>query len=302
MPSTAPYAPTFDFPSDPAPQNLVNAQALQTQLQLISANLADLIQALGVSVRDDDTLTDSLVRIRNLHPELALYIQGAISGDILTQNVTYFYPVEGASIGNFIALSGPVGVFGDTGIVWVTGMRILVKDQTNQTQNGIWIVNTAGAWTRATDLPDYAPISSNLGVIIREGNTYAQTAWQMLPGVGAPETSPVVTTDEQEWIQIYGPFPIPVSKGGTGATNAVQARTNLGVPGKFVGTIVGTGLQTVFTVTHNLNTQDVICSVRFASGEQIQIVDPVAVNVNQLTFSFVTPPLLGETLTVTVIG
>lgn len=44
---------------------------------------------------------------------------------------------------------------------------------------------------------------------------------------------------------------IPLTAGGTGATTAASARSNLGTMGKFNGTI-GDGTTTSFTVTHNL--------------------------------------------------
>lgn len=42
------------------------------------------------------------------------------------------------------------------GITIANGDRVLVKDQTDQTQNGIYVVNSSGVWTRAYDMPTSA--------------------------------------------------------------------------------------------------------------------------------------------------
>jgi hypothetical protein len=63
---------------------------------------------------------------------------------------------------------------GDTldGVSLVTGNKILVKDQTNQTQNGIYIVPASGAASRDPDFDTVAELAGQL-VIIQEGSTNA---------------------------------------------------------------------------------------------------------------------------------
>lgn len=58
---------------------------------------------------------------------------------------------------------------------------------------------------------------------------------------------------------------IAVNKGGTGATSASGARTNLGATGKYAETLgaLTAGVET--TITHNLGTSDVVVSFRDAS-------------------------------------
>ena len=62
------------------------------------------------------------------------------------------------------------------GVVLATGNRILLKNQTTQTENGIYTVNSAGAPTRATDA-DAAGEMEQATVFIQEGTTLADTAW-----------------------------------------------------------------------------------------------------------------------------
>src|SRR4051812_16782675 len=58
----------------------------------------------------------------------------------------------------------------------VTGDRVLLKNQTGQAQNGVWVVNTAGSWTRAADLDTSAKIAGvNVRVLqgtLNGGQTY----------------------------------------------------------------------------------------------------------------------------------
>ena len=79
------------------------------------------------------------------------------------------------------ATTGPV-VGGLTGSKNVDGItlsndtRVLVKDEDSGSRNGIYIVNTSGAWTRATDA-DTSEKIDHMAVFVRRGPTNADTAW-----------------------------------------------------------------------------------------------------------------------------
>lgn len=67
---------------------------------------------------------------------------------------------------------------GDTvdGVTLVTGDRILIKNQTTQSENGIYTVNASGAPTRATDADSSTELDSAT-VFVQAGTTNADTAW-----------------------------------------------------------------------------------------------------------------------------
>lgn len=67
---------------------------------------------------------------------------------------------------------------GDTvdGVVLATGNRILIKNQTTASENGIYVVNASGAPTRATDADMGAELVS-ASVFVQEGTANAETQW-----------------------------------------------------------------------------------------------------------------------------
>lgn len=68
---------------------------------------------------------------------------------------------------------------GDTidGVVLATGDRILIKDQADQTENGIYVVAASGDPTRSTDA-DLASELQGAVISVEEGTTNADTTWR----------------------------------------------------------------------------------------------------------------------------
>jgi len=65
------------------------------------------------------------------------------------------------------------------GVTVVAGDRVLVKNQTNQTQNGVYDAS-AGAWTRSSDsdnLPSGTQELNNAFYFVTQGNTLQATGW-----------------------------------------------------------------------------------------------------------------------------
>lgn len=96
--------------------------------------------------------------------------------------------VRAATTGN-ITLSGSQTI---DGVTLSDGDRILVKDQTSQADNGIYIYNSGGTWTRATDFDEAIPeeISQGAQVFVEEGTINAKTGWSL----ASPEPYTIGTT------------------------------------------------------------------------------------------------------------
>lgn len=62
------------------------------------------------------------------------------------------------------------------GVALVAGDRVLVKDQSTASANGIYVV-AAGAWTRATDADTSAKVSSGMFTFVEEGTANADSGW-----------------------------------------------------------------------------------------------------------------------------
>jgi flagellar hook-basal body complex protein FliE len=91
-----------------------------------------------------------------------------------------------------ITLSGEQTIDG----VLTSASRVLVKDQSTQTENGIY-VSDAGAWSRSSD----ANTSSELNhavTSVESGTANADTAWEQTTD------SPNIGVDNVVWAQTYG--------------------------------------------------------------------------------------------------
>ena len=63
------------------------------------------------------------------------------------------------------------------GVTLATGDRILIKDQTTGSENGIYTVNATGAPTRATDCDTAAELTASFAVFVEEGTANADSGY-----------------------------------------------------------------------------------------------------------------------------
>jgi hypothetical protein len=81
--------------------------------------------------------------------------------------------VRAATTAN-ITLSGTQTV---DGVSLVAGDRVLVKDQGSASANGIYVVVSGGAWTRATDADTSAEVTAGMFTFVEEGTANADSGW-----------------------------------------------------------------------------------------------------------------------------
>jgi len=77
-------------------------------------------------------------------------------------------------ISSNVALSGAPGVV--DGYTPPNGAVALCTGQTNAVQNGLWVINNSGAWTRPTNFPTGGSAAATF-VFIQEGTVYVGTGW-----------------------------------------------------------------------------------------------------------------------------
>tara|TARA_B110000305_G_C19440733_1_gene641678 strand:- start:2091 stop:2771 length:681 start_codon:yes stop_codon:yes gene_type:complete len=85
------------------------------------------------------------------------------------------------------------------GIAIIDGDRILVKDQTNLAENGIYVASTTGAWVRSEDMDDWIEVPGAF-TFIEEGNTLSDTGWVCISDSGG-----TIDVDDISFSQFSGP-------------------------------------------------------------------------------------------------
>lgn len=186
------------------------------------------------------------------------------------------------------------------GITMASQDRVLVRNQSTQTQNGIYVWNGAStALTRSLDASTFAELEQ--AVLTVEEGTDAGTTWRQTQVNGTIESSNVIFSS-------FGSSSPAASETTAGiAEIATQAETDAGTddarivtPLKLanwsgrlrkVSTNIGDGSATSYVVTHNLNTRDVVVRVYPNSGGYDDVeVDIQRTSTTTVTAVFATAP------------
>jgi hypothetical protein len=173
------------------------------------------------------------------------------------------------------------------GVTMASGDRVLLAGQSTGSQNGIYVWNgAASAMTRATDADASAEVTSGLTVPVTGGTKASQMA---ILTTGDPITLGTTSlaftflANAAAYVQGTGititgntvslTVPVTVALGGTNATDAPTARTNLNVPQRgAAGTLGAITAGGTTTFAHNLGTQDVTVQVyRISDGATVRI-------------------------------
>jgi len=152
-----------------------------------------------------------------------------------------------ATTGSNLDLSG-----GETidGVALTGDERVLVKDQTDKTENGIYVVNGSGAWTRATDF-DGTPVgevTQGALIPILSGSTNINSSWILVtPDPITLDTTELTFSKFSQLLDIGEGNGINISTVGETKTISVELASNSGLEFNGTGltvddTIAGNGL------------------------------------------------------------
>lgn len=182
------------------------------------------------------------------------------------------------------------------GVTIATGDRLLIKDQTTQTENGVYTVNAAGAPTRATDADSTAELQ-NATVLVTSGTTNADKAFTQTTD------NPTIGSSNIVWGPVGGGNAYTAGNGISlvGSAFSVNPASGGGVSVAAGGVSVDstvTRIQTFSThpsatsigITHTLGKQFIHAAVFItATGERIWPGE-VATSTTVYTFTFGTAP------------
>lgn len=171
------------------------------------------------------------------------------------------------------------------GVTLADGDAILVKDQTDKTQNGIYTIDTSGARAilkRREDFKEGKTILNNTFVNVMEGTANGDTRWTIV-------SDGVITVNSSN---------ITFVKDIDTASSSVKVSK---------GSIAGDDVTTAFNIAHNLNLADAnayILLIKDSAGNTVYADDaPTTSNeANSITVTFSTAPAMGETYKAFILG
>jgi hypothetical protein len=163
------------------------------------------------------------------------------------------------------------------------GYRIVLTNQTDDTQDGIYVYADNGTnytLTRSTDANPYTELIGAT-IYIQEGTTKAGTSWSQ-------SNHYLTSFAGQTWVQIAGVGIYTAGNGIAITDNVISADAGTGITvtsgGINIDTAVvvtkyaanvGDGTNTSYTITHNLGTRDVIVSVYDNSSPYAEVITDV---------------------------
>ena len=155
----------------------------------------------------------TLVVDNNVVQATRAYVQDYVKAEL--SKLDHKNSVRAATTAN-ITLSGTQTI---DGVALVAGDRVLVKNQANASQNGIYVV-AGGAWTRAADADASIEVTPGLVVAVEQGTTLADTRWQLVTdGAIVLGTTALVFQDVTKG---YAPLASPTFTGDPKAPTAPQ--------------------------------------------------------------------------------
>ena len=190
---------------------------------------------------------------------------------------------------------------GDTldGVTLATGDRVLVKNQTDATENGLYVVAASGAPTRSSDADTAAEITASFAVFVEEGTVNSDSGWTL-----TNNGTITVGTSELSFTQFTGLGQITAGAGltktantldvGQGAgiiVNANDVAIDTAVVVRKYAVNLGDGSATSYTITHNLGTRDVAVTLYEVASPYAEVVADVEhTTTNTITVKFSIAP------------
>jgi hypothetical protein len=188
------------------------------------------------------------------------------------------------------------------GVTLATGNRVLVKNQTNAAQNGIYVVKASGAPDRSTDADVATEVTASFAVFVEEGTANADSGYVL-----TTDGAVTIGTTELVFTQFTGLGQIVAGDGLTKSGNTLNVGAGTGitvssdtiaidttvVARKFAAS-VGNNAATSFVLTHNFNTRDVAITVYDNSTYAEVFADATHSTADTVTIAFAVAPTTNQ--------
>ena len=229
--------------------------------------------------------------------------------DNVARGLMWKAPVRAASTTN-VTTTAPGATI--DGVTLVANDRVLLKDQTTASQNGLWVWSgAAAALTRTVDADTNGELAPGTAVTVTEGTANGDKAFLIVS-----DAAITVGTTNQTWGQLGGGTTYTAGNGigvagavisavaaASGGVQVVAGGIQLdaSIASRKFSANVGNGSATAIAVTHSLGTQDVTVTVREVSSQARVLLDWVATDVNTVTLTFAVAPA-SNAFRVSVVG
>jgi hypothetical protein len=239
---------------------------------VIAADITALVDATYVNVTGDsmtgDLTFDGTHTVKSVpSPTAGTDVANKNYVDAAIQGLSWKSSVRAATTANGTLATAYANGQTVDGVTLATGDRILIKNQTTGSENGIYVVAASGAPTRSVDMDANAE-APGAAVYVDQGTTNADTGWAMT--TNAPIT---LGSTSLTWAQFTGSAaytagtgltltgnsfsltsPVTTALGGTGTSSIGSANQVLGVNNgasalEYKTMTAGTGM----SITHGAN-------------------------------------------------
>jgi len=169
-----------------------------------------------------DQLAAATSPLTGVTPSASTHLATKAYVDQTSQGLDIKQSVQAATTAN-ITLANTQTV---DGVSLSAGDRVLVKDQSTQTENGIYVVVSGGSWTRAADLASGSDAAGSF-CFIEGGSTYGDVGFVCSSDKG----SAVVATNNLSFTQFSGVAGVSAGTGldKTGNEISLDLKANSGV-------------------------------------------------------------------------
>jgi len=184
------------------------------------------------------------------------------------------------------------------GVVLATGDRILLKNQASALTNGIYTVNASGAPTRATDADASIEVTAGLFVFISEGTANGNTGWVLTTDDAITLDTTALTFTQFSgsgaftagWGLTLDGVDFAVGEGDGITVNNNDVAIDTAVVVRKYASLLGDGVATEYTLSHNLGTRDILVSVYDAATYDEVVTDVYHFTTSSVKIGFAVAP------------